>query len=172
MKRIVLLSLTTALGAIGFFAATALAHNARQASVTVSLRKTPLGAVLVNSRGHTLYLFVKDRQGKSACTGPCARFWPPLLVHGKPTAGANVNASMLGTTHRAGGVLQATYNKHPLYTFALDKRAGQTKGEGQLAFGARWYALSARGTAVLKASSSAPPTTSTTTTTACYYPPC
>ena len=79
---------------------------------------------------------------------------------------------MLGTTRRAGGVLQATYYKHPLYTFALDKRAGQTKGEGQLAFGARWYALSARGTAVLKASSSAPPTTSTTTTTACYYPPC
>ena len=38
-----------------------------------------------------------------------------------------------------------TYNKHPLYTFALDKRAGQTKGQGSSNFGAKWYAVSARG---------------------------
>ena len=85
MKRIVLLSLTIALGAIGFFAATALAHNARQASVTVSLRKTPLGAVLVNSRGHTLYLFGKDRQGKSACTGPRAKVSSRSAQGGTPS---------------------------------------------------------------------------------------
>jgi len=59
-----------------------------------------------------------------------------------------------------------TYNKHPLYAYTLDRKAGQTKGEGILAFGAKWYAVSANGTAV-KAS-----TTTTTTTTTCRYPPC
>jgi hypothetical protein len=64
--------------------------------------------------------------------------------------------------------MQVTYNKHPLYTFALDKQAGQTNGEGSSNFGAKWYAVSARGTAVLRA----PTTTTTTTTTTCPYPPC
>lgn len=53
-----------------------------------------------------------------------------------------------------------TYDKHPLYTFALDKQAGQTNGEGSLAFAPHWYGVSAKGTAVLKAATS----TGTTTT--------
>jgi hypothetical protein len=65
-----------------------------------------------------------------------------------------------------------TYNRHPLYGYALDKRAGETKGEGNFAFGARWYALSAKGRAVVKASTTTTTTTSTTTTNSCRYPPC
>jgi len=38
----------------------------------------------------------------------------------------------------------------PLYAYVLDRQAGQTNGEGSFAFGARWYAVSARGKAVLK----------------------
>jgi hypothetical protein len=65
--------------------------------------------------------------------------------------------------------MQVTYNRHPLYTYALDKRAGQTNGEGSSNFGAKWWAVSAKGNAVMK-----PPatTTSTTGTTSCVYPPC
>ncbi len=78
--------------------------------------------------------------------------------------------SMLGTTRRSNGSRQLTYNKHPLYTYALDKHAGQTNGEGKLVFGAKWYAVSGSGKAVVKA---APPATTTTTrTTTCPYPPC
>lgn len=95
------------------------------------------------------------------------KFWPPLLAHGKPTAGAGVKASLLGTTRRSSGSLQVTYNKQPLYTFALDKQAGQTNGEGSFAFGAHWYGVSAKGTAVLKASTT---TTTTGTTTSRPYP--
>ena len=60
-----------------------------------------------------------------------------------------------------------TCNRHPLYSFALDKLAGQTKGEGNFAFDGKWYAVSAKGTAVVKA-----PTTTTTvsTTTTTPYP--
>ena len=71
---------------------------------------------------------------------------------------------MLGTTRRSNGSLQVTYNRHPLYTFSLDKRAGQTNGEGNLAFGARWYAVSSRGAAVLKAAATTTTNPYTTTT--------
>jgi len=169
-RAFALLAVVSALGVIGFFAAGSIARSATGTHATVSLRKTRLGSILVNSSGHTLYLFAKDRNGKSSCTGSCAGFWPPLLHRGKPTVGPGVKASLLGTTRRSNGSIQVTYNKHPLYGFSVDKRAGQTNGEGQSAFGGRWYAVSARGTAVR----SAPPTTTTTntTTTSCSYPPC
>ena len=48
--------------------------------------------------------------------------------------------------------MQVTYNRHPLYTFVLDKQAGQTKGQGSLASGGRWWAVSASGTAIVKRS--------------------
>ena len=164
----VLLALMAALGVVGFFVGTgSIALSATRTGATVNLRKTQLGSVLVNSKGHTLYLFMKDKNGKSSCTANCATFWPPLLSHGKPTAGSGVKASLLGTTRRSNGSRQVTYNKHPLYSFTIDKKAGQTKGEGMLAFGAKWYAVSAKGTAVVKRS-----TTTTTTTSSCLYPPC
>ncbi len=167
-RMALVLTLTVALGVSGFLAASSVAGNTR-ANSTVSLAKTKLGMILVNSRGHTLYLFAKDRKGTSACSGSCARFWPPLVSSGKPTAGSGVKPLLLGKLRRSDGRLQVTYNRHPLYTYALDKHAGQTRGEGSLAFGARWYAVSARGTKVVK-----PPTTTTTTTTTtgCAYPPC
>jgi predicted lipoprotein with Yx(FWY)xxD motif len=167
----VVLTVTAMLGVIGFLAAGTVARSATRTTATVSLRKTKLGLILVNSRGHTFYMFAKDTNGKSACSGSCTKFWPPSIRSGKPTAGSGVKASMLGTTKRSNGSLQLTYNKHPLYTFALDKQAGQTNGEDNLAFGARWYAVSAKGTAVIKASTALTTTRGTTTTT-CRYPPC
>ena len=87
---------------------------------------------------------------------------------------------MLGTTRRSNDSLQVTYNRHPLYTYAPDRQAGQTKGQGSSAFGAKWWAVSARGTAVVKAPTTTSPAgttttttpTPTTTTTGCLYPPC
>jgi predicted lipoprotein with Yx(FWY)xxD motif len=166
----VLLALMAALGVVGFLlGAGSIALSATRTGATVNLRKTQLGQILVNSKGHTLYLFKKDTNGKSSCTGSCAKFWPPLISHAKPTAGSGVKASLLGTTRRSNGSRQVTYNKHPLYTYTLDTKAGQTKGEGTLAFGAKWYAVSAKGTAVIKKSTT---TTTGTTTTTCRYPPC
>ena len=105
----------------------------------VKVSKTPLGRILVDSRGRTLYLFEKDKSRKSMCSGSCATFWPPLLTTGKPRAGAGVRAKLLGTTRRAGRARQVTYAWHPLYTFKLE-RAGQTKGEGAMDFGPPFYA--------------------------------
>jgi len=116
----------------------------------VSTATSHLGRILVNSRGHTLYLFGKDRNGKSACSGPCAAFWPPLIANGKPLVAGGARAPLIGTTRRADGRLQVTYKHHPLYTFAKDKQKGQTNGEGLNAFGAKWYAVSPAGAKVLR----------------------
>ena len=165
----IVLTLLAMLGVIGFLAAGSVARSATGTTASVSVSKTKLGLILVNSKLHTLYMFAKDKNGKSFCNGGCAKFWPPSLQVGKPTAGSGVKASLLGTIRRSNGSRQLTYNKHPLYTFTLDKKAGQTNGEGNLAFGARWYVVSAKGTAVVKASSP-PPTTTTTPYPANPYP--
>ena len=165
---LVAVMVAAALGVVGFLAAGAIAGGTAKSSATLSLRKTSLGMILVAPNGHTLYLFGKDRGDKSACSGSCAQFWPPLLTRSKPTAGAGVKASLLGTTKRSNGSLQVTYNRHPLYGFVLDKRAGQTNGEGLSKFGAKWYALSAKGTEIIKAAMTT--TTSPYPTTTSPYP--
>ena len=129
-------------------------HAAPAKGTTVSTAKTSLGRVLVNSNGRTLYLFAKDRNGKSACSGQCATFWPPLVTSGKPRVIGGLRASLIGTTKRADGRLQVTYNHHPLYTFVKDKKAGQTNGEGVDAFGAEWYVVSTAGSKIDKDASS------------------
>jgi predicted lipoprotein with Yx(FWY)xxD motif len=114
----------------------------------VALGKTPLGKVLVDARGRTLYLFDKDTRGRSACYGACVAYWPPLLSTAKPRAARGVHASLLGVIKRADGKRQVTYGGHPLYTFVGDTRAGQATGEGLPDFGAAWDAVAASGRSV------------------------
>jgi predicted lipoprotein with Yx(FWY)xxD motif len=141
-----------ALAALALFLLRPAAGDAAPATgPVVSTAVTSLGRILVNSRGHTLYLFEKDKHGKSACTGQCPTFWPPLIATVKPRAGAGARASLLGTTKRSDGRLQVTYNHHPLYTFVKDTKKGQTNGEGVNAFGAEWYGVSPAGAKVEKA---------------------
>jgi predicted lipoprotein with Yx(FWY)xxD motif len=118
------------------------------AKSTVEVRSTHLGRILVDAQGQTLYLFKKDSGGKSACTGECAKFWPPLRASGKPTAGRGVTASKLGTIRRSDGKPQVTYKGHPLYTFLKDTKPGQTNGQGLTAFGASWFTLSPAGSQI------------------------
>jgi predicted lipoprotein with Yx(FWY)xxD motif len=123
-------------------------------AATVGVSSTGLGQILVDSQGHTLYLFKADQGSKSACTGACAGAWPPLVVTGKPTVGSGVNASLVGTSTRPEGKTQVTYNGHPLYLFAQDQKAGETNGQGVSAFGAAWFALDSAGNQVSGSSSS------------------
>ena len=127
---------------------TAVASSSSGKRATVKTGTSSLGRIVVDGRSHTLYLFKKDRRGRSTCSGACAQEWPPLLTKGKPKAGRDAKSSLLGTTRRSDGTIQVTYNKHPLYTFVLDQgKRGSTKGEGLTAFGGRWYVVAAKGTA-------------------------
>ena len=111
------------------------------AAVITASTAGDLGKVIVDSEGMTLYDFHKDKGGKSACYGPCATSWPPLLTEGKPQAGEGAMASKLGMVERTDGTMQATYAGHPLYTFVEDKKPGEANGNDVSAFGAQWYAL-------------------------------
>jgi predicted lipoprotein with Yx(FWY)xxD motif len=121
------------------------ANDSASRAAQVSTAKTSLGRIIVNGRGHTLYLFEKDKRGRSACNGACAGYWPPLLTHGKPLASGGAKQALLGTIKRADGSRQVTYKGHPLYTYVLDTKRGQTNGEGSVLFGAGWDALSPAG---------------------------
>jgi predicted lipoprotein with Yx(FWY)xxD motif len=123
--------------------------NAEEGTVFVSLGSAAgLGQVLVDSEGHTLYAFSKDSATSSACTGACAKAWPPLLVaHGEPEPSNGAAASRLGTITLPDGTRQATYAGHPLYSFSGDKQPGQANGNGSTAFGGSWTALKGSGAA-------------------------
>jgi len=152
------LALGLAAAAAGVLAAIlATTHaGATTSNAQVNVRSTALGRILVDARGRTLYMFARDRNGKSACYAVCAHFWPPLIATKAPKTGAGLKASLFKTTVRKDGKMQVVFRGHPLYRFLKDTKAGQTNGEDQLAFGARWYAVSGKGTAVVKASP--PPT--------------
>ena len=126
-------------------AALALAGGTTTGGAKVAAAKSPLGRILVDSKGITLYDFVKDKGTTSACYGACAALWPPLTTKGKPVAGRGVRASLLGTTKRKDGKLEVTYGGHPLYYFVTDRKPGQTTGQGVNQFGGPWWVISAAG---------------------------
>jgi predicted lipoprotein with Yx(FWY)xxD motif len=153
MRR--LLVLTLAAFAVAVTSALAASPHAR-----VGVRSTSLGTVLVDARGHTLYVFDSDKSGRSACTGSCAALWPPLVTTGAPVALKGVKASLVGTTKRSDGKLQVTFAHHPLYLFARDSKAGEVNGVSV----AHWSAVSPSGA---KVHSKIGPTETTTNP----YPP-
>jgi predicted lipoprotein with Yx(FWY)xxD motif len=111
----------------------------------VGVATSPVGRIVVDNEGRTLYRFKKDKNQRSACSGQCAKYWLPLLTGDEPVARAGATQLLLGTTRRANGAQQVTYAGHPLYRFVEDTKPGQTKGEGSQLFGAGWDVLSPAG---------------------------
>lgn len=112
----------------------------------VSVADNPqLGRILVDADGNTLYLFEKDKGGKSACFGACASVWPPYTSEGELRAENGAEASQLGTAKRSDGSEQVTYAGFPLYLYVGDKAAGEANGNDFEQFGAEWYALTPEG---------------------------
>ncbi|MFC8670209.1 MULTISPECIES: SCO0930 family lipoprotein [Streptomyces] len=102
-----------------------------------------LGEVVTDSAGMTLYRFDKDtaEPPKSNCDGDCATAWPPVPASGA-TAPIGIDKTLLGEVTRTDGTKQLTYEGWPLYRFAKDTKAGDTKGQG---VGGTWYATAPDG---------------------------
>jgi predicted lipoprotein with Yx(FWY)xxD motif len=98
--------------------------------------------VLTNAKGFVLYWFAPDTSTTSNCSGSCATYWPP--VTGPVTAGTGVTGT-LGTITRSDGTKQATYDGHPLYTYAGDTAPDQAKGNGLNLSGGLWYEMTVSG---------------------------
>jgi predicted lipoprotein with Yx(FWY)xxD motif len=121
--------------------------SASRATVKVGSTSS-YGSVLVDSHGMSLYMFGKDKHGRSSCANACAHNWPPLLTTGTPKAGPGVSKSKLDTVRRSDGKTQVTYDNHPLYGFIADQSAGDTNGQGLNAFGGLWSLLKRTGAKV------------------------
>ena len=118
------------------------------ASSAIDTRNGPLGTMLVDAHGRTLYLFEADKTNMSNCSSACLSLWPPLDASAKPQAKNGVLASKIGLIPGAGGKSQVAYNGHPLYYYAPDRKPGDTLGQGLNQFGAKWYVLAATGSKI------------------------
>jgi predicted lipoprotein with Yx(FWY)xxD motif len=98
------------------------------------------GTVLANGTGYTLYWFSRDTPAYTACDDTCLPQWPPVTGMPKARAGT-VLAGRFGTLRRADGAVQATYDGHPLYTFAGDFDPGDVGGNGVVQFGGTWHVV-------------------------------
>ncbi|MFI5932989.1 hypothetical protein [Actinoplanes sp. NPDC051494] len=100
-----------------------------------------LGEVLVNGAGLTLYRFDEDeaKPSKATCNGECATTWPPVTVKaGGKVFIAGVDKKDVGFVKRDDGKLQVTVGGWPVYRFAKDTKAGDTKGQG---VGDTWFGV-------------------------------
>lgn len=82
--------------------------------------------VLVDANGRTVYTFDNDtaNSGKSACNGPCATLWPPVVGDAAPAA------APYSIINRDDGSKQIAYKGNPLYLYSADKKAGERSGDG------------------------------------------
>lgn len=145
--RLLAVALLAALGLIAAAAGGASAAASMSSPAVKTRNIKGLGVVLVNAKGRTLYVFLKDKQRGVTCTGACAAYWPPLKWKGsgKPTAGGAAKGKFLGWDKDPAGGKVVTYKKWPLYTYAGDSAAGQATGQGQNNFGGKWYVISPGG---------------------------
>jgi predicted lipoprotein with Yx(FWY)xxD motif len=106
----------------------------------VSTAESDLGSILVDGEGFTLYVFTNDTDGTSTCYDDCEANWPP--VPGDTAIGADLDASLFGTTARDDGTDQLTVNGMPLYRFTPDEAPGDVNGQG---VGGVWFVVGADG---------------------------
>ena len=113
---------------------------------TITVRSSRYGRVLFDGKGRVLYAFTRDRRnGGSRCYGRCARAWPVYFVTKRQLrAGKGVRRSLLGTTRRRDGRVQATYNGWPLYYYVDDGR-GEIKCQNVDEFGGTWLVVRPNG---------------------------
>jgi len=143
--KVLILSIGAVVAALSLSYGLGIASASSSSTTKVGTASSNLGRILVDKHGRTLYLFAKDKNGKSACSGACAAYWPPLISSRKPRAVTGAKQSLLGRTRRADGRMQVTYRHHPLYRFSGDAGRGQTNGQSLDDFGGEWWVLSPAG---------------------------
>jgi predicted lipoprotein with Yx(FWY)xxD motif len=145
MTRKVAVVASLSAGAVLMVSAAAFATPAK----IVTRTSSSYGTYLAAKDGHAVYFFTADAKDKSACTADCAKAWPPVMTSGAPKAGRGVEASLLGTIPRNGG-MQVTYDGKPLYYFVGDTSSKMAAGEGVNHFGGTWYLAAPNGKDIQK----------------------
>lgn len=98
----------------------------------LQIRSTPIGMVITDPTGMTLYTYNDDPVGESECYGRCARKWVPVTAKtDQPDSG------VLTVIERRDGTRQYALRGKPLYTWAQDKKPGDVTGHKK---GDVWFA--------------------------------
>jgi predicted lipoprotein with Yx(FWY)xxD motif len=87
--------------------------------------------VLHDAAGMTLYTYDPDAAGRSVCSGPCARVWPPAMAPADAAAQGALDLAV-----REDGSRQWALHGRPLYGYAADVTPGQASGDG---VNGRWH---------------------------------
>jgi predicted lipoprotein with Yx(FWY)xxD motif len=93
-----------------------------------------LGGHLVDGNSRSLYYFAKDvpaggdQAAVSNCNADCLPVWP--IFHADGVVVQGIDAADVGEFTRPDGSKQTTFKGFPLYYFAGDTVAGDTRGEG------------------------------------------
>lgn len=102
-----------------------------------SLEGLDTDLVLTDSQGMSLYIFTRDTDDVSNCSGNCLKAWPAALL--TPEEVEKVKASKtFGVITRADGQQQLTLDRKPLYYYVGDEKAGDRTGQG---VGSVWFLL-------------------------------
>lgn len=143
--------------AAGGAATTTTAPSSNHEVSALKTASTPLGDVVTDGNGMTLYMFMKDTKGttKSACSGQCMTAWPAALMGSSAPKASGITGAV-GSIAAAGGGKQVTLNGWPLYYFAQDKAAGDVLGQG---VGNIWWVLGTNGNPITGSGSSSSTTT-------------
>jgi len=88
-------------------------------------RETPLGPVLVDANGMTLYTYDGDLPDRPSCYSLCVFMWP--FLEAAPNAQPRGDFTIV---NRDGGSRQWEYKRQPLYGYRLDSAPGEVSGDG------------------------------------------
>jgi predicted lipoprotein with Yx(FWY)xxD motif len=122
------------------------------AATSVQLADSPLGQILVDAEGNTLYGFTNDVDGVSTCTDDCAATWPAHLIDGDPVLGEGLDPAVFSVVEGAEGGQQLKAGKWPLYRFSGDSAPGDVNGQG---VGEVWFVVGADGSLIKDAAAAA-----------------
>ena len=124
--------------ALALLALASAATSGESVAPTLTVKSSSFGRVLFDGRGFVLYGFTRDKNGRSACYGACAKAWPVYYAKATLRAGIGIKPSLIGTTKRRDGRRQITYAGRPLYYYIGDTKAGQILCQNVVEFGGTW----------------------------------
>ena len=122
--------------------------EAAAAATSVEVADSPLGQILVDGDGNTLYGFTDDADGVPTCAGDCAGTWPAHLIEGDPVVGEGLDPAVFTLVDGVDGGTQLEAGKWPLYRFSGDSGPGDVNGQGS---GEVWFVVAADGTLIKEA---------------------